>query len=42
MSRGKNSRIKKYKKKAPNEVRRTKKETTNSITQIGDNNEYSK
>lgn len=30
------------KKKAPNEVRRTRKETTNSITQIGDDNEYSK
>ena len=42
MSRGKNSRIKKYKKRHLNEVRRTKKETTNSITQIGDNNEYSK
>lgn len=41
MSRGKNLRSRKYK-KAPNEVRRSRKETTNSITQIGDNNEYSK
>ena len=29
-------------KKAPNEVRRSRKETTNSITQIGDDSEYSK
>ena len=42
MSRGKNSRIKKYKKRHLTRLGALKKETTNSITQIGDNNEYSK